>query len=263
MAGKTDKTRMRYPKFKLGKLPARRGAVQFKLATYLIKTQLPTPPKVFGDQGLVTAPWSMLGNDNFGDCVWAGAAHETMLWNREANRTVAFQTKGVLSDYSKVTGFDPKNAEQTDKGTDMQTAASYRRKTGVIDANGKRHKVAAYLALRPGDANQLALAMYLFGAVGIGIKFPDSAMTQFNQGKPWSVVPGPAPTEGHYIPGLGRDNNGNFVIVTWGKLQTMTPGFYTKYCDEVIAYISQEALSNGETRNGLKIEQLQTDLKAL
>ena len=259
---KGKKTTAIGPQLKLGKLPARRGAVTFKLANYLVKNELPTPPKVFGDQALVTAPWGMLGNDNYGDCVWAGAAHETMLWNKEANRVVGFNNSGVLSDYSKVTGFKP-NDPNSDKGTDMQVAASYRRKTGVIDAGSKRHKVAAYLALKVGDVDQLTLAMYLFGAVGIGIKFPNSAMTQFNAGKPWSVVPGPAPTEGHYIPGLGRDSAGNIIVVTWGKIQLMTPGFYKKYNDEVIAYVSQEALNNGETRNGLKLDQLMKDLKAL
>ena len=260
---KSKNAAVRYPKFKLGKTKARPGAVKLKLAKYVVKAELPTPPKVFGDQGLVTASWGMLGNDNYGDCVWAGAAHETMLWNKEANRVVSFATKGVLSDYSRVTGFDPKDAEDTDNGTDMQVAASYRRKTGVKDATGKRHKIAAYLALKPGDYNQLVLAMYLFGAVGIGIKFPDSAMTQFNQGKPWSVVAGPAPKDGHYIPGFGRDKKGNIIVVTWGKIQLMTPGFYRKYCDEVVAYISTEALTNGASRNGLKIDQLQADLKAI
>ena len=108
----------------------------------------------------------MFANDRYGDCVWAGAAHETMLWT-EAMQTAAFNDKNVLSDYSAVTGFDPASPKATDNGTDMQEAASYRRKTGVLDAKGKRHKVLAYLALRPGDIDQLALAMYLFSAVGI------------------------------------------------------------------------------------------------
>ena len=34
-------------KLKLGKTPARPGAVKFKLARYLIKTELPKPPPVF------------------------------------------------------------------------------------------------------------------------------------------------------------------------------------------------------------------------
>ena len=249
--------------FKLGKTPARRGAVKFRLAKYLLTPKLPTPPRVFGHQGLIGSSWKMLGNDKYGDCVWAGAAHETMLWNKEANRTVSFSNPRVLKDYSAVTGFDPDDPS-TDNGTDMQVAASYRRKTGVADANGKRHKVIAYLALKPGDIDQLAIAMYLFGAVGIGIKFPDTAMDQFNAGKPWDVVRGPPPKDGHYIPGVGRLANGNIVVVTWGKTQQMTPRFYKKYCDEVVAYVSDEALTTGgKTLEGFKLDQLTADLNAL
>jgi len=252
----------RHLPLKLGKTPARPGAMTFKLAKYLEAIKLPTPPQVFGHQALVGASWQMLGNDKYGDCVWAGADHETMLWNKEAGTAVSFNDKAALSDYAAVTGFDPSDPS-TDKGTDMVVAASYRRKTGVIDAKGKRHKVAAYLAIKIGDTDQLALAMYLFGVAGIGIKFPASAMTQFNAGKPWDVVAGAKIEGGHYIPGVGRDKNGNIVVVTWGKLQLMTPKFFKTYCDEVVTYISVEDLKNGTTPEGFKLAQLQADLNAL
>jgi hypothetical protein len=249
--------------FKLGKKPARRGAVKFKLADYLLKPKLPSPPPVFGHQGLIGS-WGILGNDDYGDCVWAGAAHETMLWNKEANLGVAFNNKVVLGDYSKVTGFK-KGDPNSDQGTDVQVAASYRRKTGVLDAGGKRHKVEAYLALRPGDFDQLVLGMYLFSAIGIGFNFPDSAMGQFNAKKPWDVVPGPKPTEGHYVPGVGRDANGNIVVITWGRIQLMTPRFYAKYCDEAVAYVSKEMLVPplDKSLEGLELDQLMKDLKKL
>src|SRR6185312_10072653 len=221
-------------------------------------------PLVFGHQELVDPNWGMLGNDDFGDCVWAGAAHETMLWNKEAGNTVGFSNKAVLGDYSTVTGFDPRDPKNTDKGTDMQEAASFRRKKGVHDAAGARHKIVAYLALRPGDFDQLVLAMYLFGAVGIGFKFPTSAMAQFNAGKPWDVVAGAQLTgEGHYVPGVGRDKKGNLVVVSWGRLQLMTKSFYAKYNDESVAYVSSEMLKDGTTPEGLKLEQLLEDLDAL
>ena len=253
----------RHLPLKLGKKPARPGAVKFKLANYLDKAKLPTPPKMFGHQGLIGANWEMLGNDHYGDCVWAGAAHETMLWNKEAGRIIAFNDQSVLKDYSAVTGFNPKDPS-TDQGTDMQVAASYRRKTGVLDVPGKRHKVIAYLALAPGNPDQLALAIYLFGATGIGIKFPNSAMDQFNAGKPWDVSKNAKIEGGHYIPGVGRDAKGNIVVVTWGKIQLMTPRFYTKYCDEVVAYVSDEALlAGGRTLDGFNLAQLKADLNAL
>ena len=88
----------------------------------------------------------------------------------------------------------------------MQAAASYRRKTGVIDTKGKRHKIVAYLALTKGNLDQHVSAAYLFGAVGVGIQFPASAMDQFNAGKPWDVVSGAKIEGGHYIPLVGRYN---------------------------------------------------------
>lgn len=246
--------------YKLGKTPARPGAVAFKLSTYL-KTTLPTPPSSVSGSKYYPKAWGMLGNDSYGDCVWAGAGHETMFWNNEAKVSIPFTDKASLSDYTAVTGFNP-NDPNSDQGTDMETAAKYRRKTGVVDANGKRHVVAAYLDVTKGNVDQLKQAIYLFGAVGIGIEFPESAMTQFNNGKPWSVVKGAQIDGGHYIPAIGY-NKTYIYIVTWGKVQKMTWAFFKKYCDEAIVYLSQEMLTNGVAQNKLNLAQLQADINSL
>lgn len=242
---------------KLGKLPARPDAVEFKLAQYVAPM---TVPSKAGHQDLVSL-WSMLGNDQFGDCVWAGAAHETMLWNREAAKRVSFTDQAVLSDYSAVTGFNPDDPS-TDQGTDMQVAASYRRKTGVLDAKGSRHQVAAYLAVTPGDTHELRQGIYQFGAVGVGIRFPRSAMAQFNAGKPWRVVCRSAIEGGHYVPCVGYDRR-YIYVVTWGQLQRMTWGFFKKYCDEAVVYLSNEMLTGGQSLEGFSAAQLAADLAKL
>ena len=245
----------------LGKLPARPGAVSFKLSAYLDKPKLPVPPKVFGHQALVSGAWDMFGNDQYGDCVFAGAAHETMLWCREAGAAPSFTDAAVLSDYSTVTGFDPAKPD-TDQGTDMTAAASYRRKIGIVDAAGRRHTIDAYLAIKPGDVTELKAAAYLFGAIGVGIRFPGSAMDQFNAGKPWSVVSRSSVEGGHYIPCIGFDG-ADFLVVTWGKVQRATPGFLKKYCDEALAYISLERLTGGKSLDGFDLASLRADLAAL
>lgn len=245
--------------FKLGKLPARPDAVKFKLTDYLNASALPKPPTRFGHE-VITLPWQMLGNDNYGDCVFAGAAHETMLWNHEAGRDTRFTDASVLSDYSAVTGFNPHDPN-SDQGTDMAVAASYRRKTGVVDAAGQRHTVAAYLAIQPGNITQMFQAMYLFGAVGIGIEFPGSAMTQFNQGRPWKVVAGATIEGGHYVPLVARRHY--IEVVTWGRIQPVTQGFLEKYVDEVLAYVSTEALMNNKSPEGFDAATLLQDLSLL
>jgi hypothetical protein len=245
----------------LGKLPARPGAISFKFSKYFKVAALPTPPAVFGHQALVS-DYGILGNNQYGDCVLAGGDHEEMLWNAEAGVAVAFTDANALSDYTALTGFNPADPA-TDQGTDMQAAASYRRTTGLIDANGVRHKVDAYVAPAVGDVNELMAATYLFGAVGFGFQFPASAMTQFNAGQPWSVVPGSPIEGGHYCPCVGRAASGNLVVVTWGALQEMTPEFAATFNDESVCYLSLEALKNSISPENFDLATLQADLNAL
>lgn len=245
--------------FKLGKAPARLGAVTFQMKKYVNLSRLPTPPAEFGHEDLV-ANYGILGNAQYGCCVWSGAAHETMLWNREAGKTVAFSTPNVLSDYTAVTGFN-KADPNTDQGTDMQKAASYRLKTGVADANGNRHKIAAYLAIEVGNLDEMLVAAYVFGASGTGVLVPESAQDQFEH-EPWSVVPGSRVEGGHYVPLMGM-RGGNFIFNTWGGCQPATPEWVSKYMDEGLLYLTEEFLLSGKSLEGFDLSQLQDDLTAL
>jgi hypothetical protein len=247
--------------YKLGKRPARPGAIKFKLANFMKAAALPRLPAVFGHEGLIGS-WPMLANDRYGDCVWAGAAHETMLLNREAGRTVDFSDATVLSDYAALTGFDPADPA-TDTGTDMQAAAAYRQKTGILDAGGNRHTIAAYLALATGNVADLYYASYLFSAVGIGLELPVSALDQTAAGETWDVVVGAATEGGHYVPLVGRRADGLLAVVSWGALQPMTEAFLRQYCDEAVAYVSTENLTNQKSPEGFDYAQLIADLVAL
>lgn len=248
-------------RYKLGKKPAR-DAVKFRLASFVEKARLPAVPASFGHEGLIGRKgWYMLANDRVGNCVFAGAAHEHMMHGRIAKNPVLFDSVGVNSDYSAVTGFDPRRPE-TDVGTDMQQAASYRRRIGVVDTKGLRHRVAAYLAIDPGNVEQLYQAVYLFGCVGIGIQFPSSAMDQFERGQPWDVVDGSPIEGGHYIP-LVSKRHAELRVVTWGAIQPMTEAFYKRYCDEVVAYVFTDSLMERKSPEGFAYEELIAALAAL
>jgi hypothetical protein len=245
--------------YKLGKTPARPGAASLKLSTYLDAAALPDVPKAFGHQDLVGS-FGMLANDRVGDCVWAGAAHETLMWNAEGRRPVVFTDSDVLADYSRVTGYKPSDPS-TDQGTDMEVAAKFRRKTGIRSHNGTRHRIAAYLALE--GVEDLAIAAYLFGSVGIGVQIPSSAMEQFDAGEPWKIVAGDDIEGGHYVPLVGRASNGHFLVVTWGRVQEVTAGWLRKYVDEALVYLSAEALVEGKSPEGFDVKALTADLAAL
>jgi len=254
------------PALKLGKTPATADERDLLFANYLDASELPPAPAEFGHETLFAAKdWGMLGNDQWGDCAWAGPAHETMLLSTEGGHPATFTTAGVLSDYSACTGFNPdagpSGHNPTDKGSNVRDVLQYRRKTGIIDASERRHKIGAFVKLEAKNLTQVYQAMYLFQAVGIGIEFPASAMEQFNAGEPWSVVAGAQIEGGHYVPCIAK--RANIEIVTWGALQQMTVGFFETYCDEAWAYISSEDLSKQENPDGFNLSQLKQDLAEL
>jgi hypothetical protein len=255
------------PGLKLGKRPATHDAKDLVFAKYVKATEIPPAPEQFGHETLFPSKgWGMLGNDEWGDCAWAGPGHETMLLTKEGGKPATFTTAGVLSDYSAGTGFDPNagppNNNPTDKGSNVREVLSYRRKTGIVDSNGKRHKIGAFVKLDTGNLVEVYQAMFLFQAVGIGLRFPNFAMDQFHAGKPWDVVAGaPEPEEGHYVCCVAKRQN--IDVVTWGALQQMTVPFFETYCDEAWAYISTEQLEKDHDPNGFSLEQLKADLEDL
>ena len=228
----------------------------------------PTPgpdplPPVPTEFGLTDIPqsWGMYGNDTVGDCVIAGAIHETLLWTLNGfGKQAPFADSDGIKYYEQWTGYNPADPS-TDQGTDMVAAAKIRQKSGFADDAGTLHKIGAYLALTPGDTQELAEAAYLFGAVGVGVQFPSEWMDAFNNGQPWDAVRRPHLEGGHYVPVIGRRANGNFVCVSWGKLQEITPAGYRQFSDEALAYVSQDYLGpDGESPLGFDINQLKADL---
>lgn len=247
---------------KCGKKPARAGAVKFRFQSFFSAPDLPVPPLVFGKVGMVRE-WGMLANDVLADCVLAGAAHETMQWAAEGGGHIPlFTDRDVTAAYSAITGYDPKHPE-TDQGSDMQKAAEYRRTTGVLDAMGVRHRIDSYVALRAGNVEELALATYLFGAVGVGLQLPGFAMDQFDHAEPWTTRAVPTEKEGHYVTCIGRNSHGDFICVTWGRLQAMSASFLATYMDEGIAYLSLERLRNSVSPRGYDEAALRAALAQL
>jgi hypothetical protein len=254
---------------KLGKKPATFDKRDLLFARYRTTAALPAHPQTFGHEA-IGENWGMLGNgpDNSvikgfggaGDCVFAGAAHETMLWKAETGLPLAFTGRSVIGDYSALTGYVIGN-DATDQGTIVRDALDYRLKIGIADVAGERHKIGAYLALDPGNLEHLLEALWLFGVVGIGINFPDTAMDQFAAGEPWSVFPTARIVGGHYIPLVAM--RANLVCVTWGRLQEMQMTFFQKYCDEAFAILTPEMLTAGKSLEGFDLSALQSDLNSL
>lgn len=244
-----------------GLKPPRPDAVRFKLGNYLDFPAI-KPPRVFG---FVTnkMSWGMLGNDHAGDCVVAGAAHETILWSHATRRpSVTFSDQNVLAEYAAASGWNGVPNDASDTGLDMELYAKRRRTIGLPDAQGALHKIVAYADVGV-DADHVAKATYVFGAIGLGFNLPESALQQFDAKKPWDYV-GSHIAGGHYTPCVGRNRAGNLLVVTWGVLQAVTVAFLTHYLDTAIAYISPEFLdASGETPRHFDRAALDANLSGL
>lgn len=243
-----------------GKLPAINDPRTLKLASYL-GVELPEIPESYKKFDMIK-DWGMLGNDKYGCCVFAGAAHEHMFWNKFRDVDVPFKEKDVLADYGAVTGFDP-DVPSSDRGTYTIDALKYRQKTGMKDAVGMRHQIGAYAQIQVDEPEDLMASVYLMKATAIGFLCPSYIMTQLSEGKPWSVKPGNWRIEGgHYVPIVGYDKD-YVYCVTWGQIQPMTWEFYQKYTDEAYAIISEEMMKEGKSPEGFDIASLEADLKEI
>jgi hypothetical protein len=248
-------------KYKTGKKPATPDTRDLQLRT-LLPPKLPPVPTVLGHE--LTLSWGMLANDQYGCCAWSGSAHERMIIAAEVGilPLVHFTNRDVLDDYAS-TGFNPSKPD-SDQGTDLGQLASYRRRVGIRDSLNRRWKDDAYAWLEPGNLNQLAQAVWLFNTIGIGVLLPPSAEDQFDRGQTWTVVRGEKGQDGHYVPIVGRNLHGNYLVVTWGRLHAATPQWIETYMDEGLVYLNKSRImKNNRTIDNFDLATLDAYLASL
>jgi hypothetical protein len=218
------------------------------------------PSALPSDFGVTGLPWGMLGNDAFGDCYWASAAHEVMAQAHLAGRNPAFDFEGVLSSYAEYLGLAPDElTEANDAGTGIHDGAKFRRQRGVKDVYGHGHRIGAYVFIEVPDYELIKSAVYDFSGVTVCVELPESAV---NAGV-WDYVKGSPILGGHAIAGVCV-KQGALYVVSWGAEVEVTPAFLEKYLQCVVVYISGSTLNKeGKTVNGLDVTALREKLAAL
>ena len=192
--------------------------------------------------------WPMYLNDKIGDCTCAGVGHVIEAASTYGQgSTVKVTDDDVLKAYEAVSGYNPTTGAN-DNGARMQDVLSYWRKTGIAG-----RKILAFAQVDHADLAQLDGGLGTFGALYVGINFPESAMTQFNEGKPWDVVPGARIEGGHaiHVGYYGPDDQVSWKVITWGAVHGMTQRFWDTYVEEAWVVITPEWLNAaGKCRKG-------------
>jgi len=240
----------------------RKHDVPLKFRNYLNTTQLPMVPKAFGHVSNTPpgrqSAWGMLGNDQYGCCVLAGAAHEEMMWASASHHQVPmFTTQSIVGQYMRLTG-------GSDTGLDPVSVAKVRQTVGIVDANRNVYKIKAFGLID--SLQELEYAVYLFGAAGIGLFLPSSCTQQFESHEPWDDLSKPVDLNaGHYVPIVGKNSQGLWVCVTWNELQGITDAYLKKYCFDGgaggLAFFSKSyLLDTGKSPEAFDEAQLDADL---
>ena len=233
--------------FRGGRLPADPSAPKVDLTPHLKADGYTVPSSV--DYYSHVAAWQMLGNDEWGDCVFAGDGHVVIQQTAYGlGKAQDVTTSQVLAAYSAVTGFNPNAGppgdNPTDNGSTVANGLEYLRTKGIGG-----FKIAAYGSIDVSDHQAVKRGIEDFGALSLGIEVPDSMIQQFQEGKPFTVVPGAQIEGGHCIIAVGYDQEYVYVA-TWGTVAKMTWAFWDAYVGEAHAVIS----SDWTTVTGLSLE---------
>ena len=201
--------------------------------------------------------WQMLGNDQYGDCVavtWA---------NMRRLVTAALSTENYPTMDQVIALYKTQNQNfpTQDDGMDIQTCLEYLHSLGGPDGT----KAVAFAKVDFSNLEEVRAALAIFGCLWLGINVQRANMTEFDRGQPWDYVPGSPIDGGHSIIGGGYTGQASNDVrfITWGQETGFTDNFWNKQVEEVWAVIWPEHLGTVEFEQGIDLNQLAADYKAL
>ena len=200
----------------------------------------------------------MMGNDNWGDCVYAGGGHliEAATFYGQ-HRELVITTEQALSAYSAATGFDPSAGppgnNPTDNGSTLQKGLEYLHGTGLGGV-----QIAAFGELDIKNTNQWQQALANLGPLMLGVGVDNTSMQQFNDGQPFTVTPGSQPAQEDHCVILSGYQPGMYWCYTWGGLQGITPAWFGMNAYEVWGVVSQTWVNSvtGKDPEGVDLQVL-------
>ncbi len=250
--------------------PNARYAALPLLHTLLKAEALPPVPTSMTPSHDITA-WGMLGNTLWGDCVAAGVLHTIHAWTHWATggSGVHGTVEQALAFYRAVTlrhpenypvPFDPSDPT-TDNGLVPSDAFLDWYDFGLEDGQAAKDFILGFATLRTGaDAfadTQRAVAWS--GGAGTYWTLQNSAMDQFNQGQPWTLIPGDGSGVAglHFAPTLDYEGQTGQVS-TWAKLHAVGAPFFGAYMIGGIVAVSPDAFdAHGLDPDSIDLETLE------
>lgn len=242
--------------------PARHDPRTLKLSRYkLPAVQAPTAC----DYSDAVADWLMFKNDSLGNCAIVGPAHQEMGWTFLSDVPDFTPTlQQVLDEYTAVSGFNQATGAN-DNGCVLLDVMNRWNKVGLFGGR----KIDGFVGVTPSNHEMVAMGIYLFGSLTVGLRLPLAAQTQDIWTAPsrfhrrrmrgqWA----PDSWGGHCVELCAYDAEG-VTAITWGAKKKILWDFIDLYCDEGYNPLSPDWMNkaSGDAPNKIAYAQLTADLQ--
>jgi hypothetical protein len=221
---------------RLGKLPAKYDRRTIPLKAILRKELLPPLPESYDiDQALSGIDDSrVFGNDQYGDCVIAARAHQTLRFEKyEQGRQIEIADQEVIDQYFRESG-------GLDSGLYMLNSLKEWRKNGW-PVGEKTYTIYAFALVDWKDHEEVMHCIHLLGGINFGMLVYERDIEQFLAGEDWELKPYSGALKGghgvylfKYVTGYNRDS---LTCMTWGRKQRMTWDFWDARLDEAYGIV--------------------------
>ncbi len=216
-----------------GKLPAKVDKRTIRLSSILVKKLLPDLPESYDIDkelgGIVDN--NMYANDQYGDCVMAARAHQTLRFEKfEQNKLLSITDKEVINEYLEESG-------GLDVGLYLLNSLKAWRKNGWM-VGSKTYCIYAFASVDWKNHDEVKYCIHLLGGVNFGVKIYQADIDQFESGEGWHLTG----KDGSFLGGhgvyafcwfdvVGYDDNG-LICMTWGKRQHIKWDWWDARVDE-------------------------------
>lgn len=203
-------------------------------------------------RGVLGAPWGILGNNKFGDCGVAGAAHLFMADAAVTGEHESFPTaEEVVQYYLAYTG-------GRDSGVVLADFLGHVRASGFFG-----HEVAAYAPVAKRDVTTLRQVVHLYDGCYAGIVVTQAMEMAFARSEPWTTATATGQViGGHCVIPVGYDEHYVYVV-TWGEIQRVTWLGWLAIVEEAWAVITGELVARHGNGRGVDLKALVADLDTL
>ena len=192
-----------------------------------------------------------LGNLTKPNCVAAGALRLAQTWAHDGRKPTEAQADDVFASWGG-----------SDAGIWTDEAFGRWAKKGLQWSDQRLIAPRWILVEADGMAPDLRLiraAIFLLGGVGFVFRMPETAFT-YDRWEPGKPVAGGA-HQYHFVPGLGYDEDGDFIGYTWGRLVRISPAFIAAHTAQASAWVCSawvHARGDGTARtpSGLTLNEL-------